>query len=113
MKPSAAMLKGFAMAGGRQCVGQHYEGDDPRKPDAVCAYGAILLGVTGSAMSRAKSGHTTAKSACEIFRQSTGSHLIDANDSACQGQIEPMSIDSQRIAFLREHRQKLVKARDW
>lgn len=48
MKPSEAMLKGFEMAGERQCFGPIYEGA-PQKPSAVCAEGAIALGEHGNA----------------------------------------------------------------
>ena len=48
MKPSELMLKGYAMAGGKQCCGQYFEGDG-RNPTAVCALGAMNLAKNGDA----------------------------------------------------------------
>jgi len=49
MKPSELMLKGYAMAGGKQCYGRYYNGDSGRTPTAVCAIGAMNLAASGNA----------------------------------------------------------------
>ena len=48
MKPSEAMLKGFEMAGERQCMNNFFEGS-ATKPTAVCALAAITLAMDGTA----------------------------------------------------------------
>jgi hypothetical protein len=88
MKPSKLMLKGFAMAGERQCVGNYYEGSSER-PFSVCAIGALRLAATGSAC--LSSGPIEEK-AKKIFLNATGLELTRANDGKCQGQTKPMSI---------------------
>lgn len=49
MKISEAMLKGYKKVGGQQSRGRYFLGTDERRPTAVCASGAILLGATGKA----------------------------------------------------------------
>lgn len=76
MKPSELMLKGFAMAGGNQCEWELCQGDG-RKPDAVCAIGALALGESGSAF--ALFGKNV-KKALSVFYKATGMGIASANN---------------------------------
>ena len=74
MKASEAMLKGFAMAGENQCFEAVYEGK-PTKPTAVCAVGALCLGLNGNALNEINTNVALA-----AFRAATNAHIADAND---------------------------------
>lgn len=88
MKPSELMLKGFAMAGGRQCVGEYASGD-ASNPTAVCALGAIRLWKTGNATASCDASNR----AEDVFFRVTGALIFKASDDACKEQTEPMCID--------------------
>lgn len=88
MKPSELMLKGYAMAGGRQCFGELCQGD-PKAPTAVCAEGAINLAETGDA----RKFFRAALTACNVFRSATWCEIAAANDGLCEGQTDPMRIE--------------------
>ena len=69
------MLKGFAMAGERQCVEVSYIGN-PETPSAVCAMGALQLGRYGNA-------NHIFESTCNVstaFYNATGIFITTAND---------------------------------
>ena len=74
MKPSEAMLKGFAMAGGRQCKAAYCIGHHT-KPTKVCALGAMGLGLNGSAVA-----HEGTNAALVAFREATSIPMIIASD---------------------------------
>lgn len=76
MKPSAMMLKGFEMAGGKGCVGRFCRGDY-RNPDAVCALGAMNLGATGDALGT----FDEEDAAEEAFSKAYGCSIQFANDN--------------------------------
>lgn len=90
--PSEAMLKGYAMAGGRQCVRKLHEGDG-QFPTAVCAGGAILLAVNGHAGRFEGEGEQLCRKAYAAFKNATGFCFDDANNGDCLDQTEPMSIE--------------------
>ena len=75
MKPSEAILKGFEMAGERQCIMVNCKGD-PEKPDAVCAIGAIQLVEGGNACFFSN----TAWDANDAMEKATGYSVTQMND---------------------------------
>ena len=94
MKPSEAMLKGFAMAGGHQYVGWFYEGD-ARYPNAVCAIGAMRLGYTGNAGGSLITPKLskTISAAFNAFLKEFDCSFTEANDGNAREQSGvPMSI---------------------
>ena len=86
MKPSKAMLRGFKMAGGRQCTGVHYEGHQLR-PNSVCAIGAWSLAVHGNA---AFSEYN--QSANEKLSEANAAFLLLCDSSITEANDEGMSI---------------------
>lgn len=75
MLPSEAMLKGFEMAGGNQCFETFCCGGST-KPTAVCAVGALRLGLNGNAFSR-----TNTVDALDAFYNATHASIASANDA--------------------------------
>ena len=75
MKPSKAMLRGFAMAGGNQCTGEYFFGD-PKHPVSVCAIGALQLGRYADADCCIGSGDVD-----DVFITATGTSIVTANDA--------------------------------
>ena len=85
MLPSEAMLRGFAMAGGRQCRFGHYVGNS-LCPDSVCAVGAWSLAAHGNAAfseynATANKKLNEANAALLLSCESAIAHLNDAGMS--------------------------------
>jgi len=71
MKPSEAMLKGFAMAGGNQVFGTWIKYDRNQNPIGCCAMGAFVL---------AKTTLHKQDEASMAFFKATDTTIIGAND---------------------------------
>jgi hypothetical protein len=78
LKASELMLKGFAMAGGKQCFGRFCIGD-PKKPSAVCVVGAFNLAAFGNA-NQDSSFLPVELRPFNRFLKSTGVSIMEAND---------------------------------
>jgi len=76
MKMSTAMLKGYARVG-KQARGRFYIGD-ATKPSAVCALGAVSLGLHGTATDycHALDGDSATRAFCHAY----GVSIPQAND---------------------------------
>lgn len=90
MKPSEAMLKGFAMAGGKQCTFTMYTGPS-NAPESVCAAAAIYLGSTGSVLIRP---HELMDEADRALNKALGygCDIVYINNGTAPDQEESMSI---------------------
>ena len=75
MKASEAMLRGFEMAGENQCFKTSCEGKST-KPAAVCAVGALRLGLNGNALN-----DTNTNVALAAFYDATHVSVAQANDA--------------------------------
>ena len=75
MLPSEAMLRGFEMAGGRQCKNRLCRGN-PVKPTAVCALGAMNLAMTGDSRNCSQ-----IDAGSDAFFDATGELISSANDA--------------------------------
>lgn len=73
------MLKGFEMAGKRQCRRRYYDGISDA-PCAVCALGAYSLGLTGNANFNDTLETTAWQRAKSAFHQKAGFGIVQAND---------------------------------